>query len=202
MAVGTCGICGRNRAFYSTHLVCKSCWDLTGTEGTRKKYGLPDVNWRSKEFVRKVKKLSRLRMAGKSQYEIAAMWGVSRDAVARFVRRARDAGFEIPYAPGNYNKPHGTGRRAALEPTPHGGGHAGRAGCDCQPCKDQLAKFRAENPKSGRRGGKNEHGGGLLGITGCHCEPCVARSSQYKRDWKVSQTERLRASKASVAQSG
>lgn len=201
MAVGTCRICGRKRAFYSTHDVCQSCWNLTGAEGTRKKYGLPDVNWRSKEFSRKVKRVNRLRMAGKSQYEIAAMWGISRDALARFIRRARDAGFEIAGVPGGQNKPHGSGRKAALEPTPHGGGHAGRAGCDCQPCKDKLAKFHADNPRRGR-GGKNEHGGGLLGITGCDCEPCVARTSQYKRDWKVSYMERVRARKASVAQSG
>lgn len=183
-------------------MVCKSCWDLTGAEGTRKKFGLPEVNWRSREFERKVKRINRLRIAGKSQREIASMWGMSRDALARFIRRARDAGFEIYDNPNpNHRKERGSGRKAKLEPTPHGGGRAGRAGCDCRPCKDQLEKFHADNPRRGR-GGKNEHGGGLLGITGCKCSLCVAVNSQYKRDWKVSYLERQAREKASVAQSG
>lgn len=195
MAKGICTVCNKMRGLRVTWPVCQRCWDMTATEGTRKKFGLPEPDAVLKAFRRRLKQYNRMMEAGASQNEVAALWGVHRNTVQAFVNRARNNGHEVLSRGGRPYKPNKTaGVRKTTKP--HGDPPAGIWNCDCDLCREQRNKYYSSNyykrqgrdpesPRMPRGGGRpkvTEHGTGRRGVKDCKCKKCLPLARKYARD--------------------
>lgn len=131
--------------------LCRSCWDISGVEGTREQFNAPPrvtVKQNLTSNIRKLNRYNELRTQGLSKREIISAMGLTEGQLGYLLESMQKKGFKVQRVPENLLKSLKFIEDSPFKPNqvPHGGGNSGRSSggmrCICAPCRE---KYKAWN---------------------------------------------------------
>lgn len=93
-----CVVCNTRRR-RKGRKACSTCWDLTGAEGTREKFGLTKETPLRAAIAARVKSFNSMVRNGKTREEVCEAMGINVRSLSPWMTRMRQAGFRLEPCP-------------------------------------------------------------------------------------------------------